>query len=215
MDIGSLYRVHHAEKSRFGFSILADERAAWFRAHAPTGGAWLDLGCRDGTLSSRLADMAEAFTGVDVDPSAIEEAQRRFPMSEWMAMDMYQDWHELDGKKFRVIVCSEVLEHVYYPERMMKKIRAHLEPGGVFIGSVPNAFFLKHRLRYLLGSRTGTPLEDPTHITQFHISTLRAMLSYLEPRSVLIEGYTRPPLDGLARRAPSLFAFDFLFAVRV
>jgi 2-polyprenyl-3-methyl-5-hydroxy-6-metoxy-1,4-benzoquinol methylase len=215
MDIGSLYRSHHAEKSRFGYSILADERAAWFRAHTPTGGAWLDLGCRDGTLSARLADKADIFTGVDVDPSAIDEARRRFPGNDWMTMDMYQDWHELEGKKFRVIVCSEVLEHVYYPERMMQKIRAHLEPGGVFIGSVPNAFFIKHRLRYLIGTRRWTPLEDPTHITQFNYVLLHHMLEALDPTHITIEGYTKPPLSGFARRFPSVCAFDFLFAVRV
>jgi 2-polyprenyl-3-methyl-5-hydroxy-6-metoxy-1,4-benzoquinol methylase len=212
MNLSEIYSTHHAEKNRLGFSVLEKERAAWFLAHAPTGGDWLDVGCRDGTLTKHFVERAKTIMGVDIDPVALAAAKNAIPGSEFFQMDLLGSWDGLGGRTFDVIVCSEVLEHVYFPDRVARKIKEHLKPGGVFIGSVPNAFFIKHRLRYLFGKKIGTPLEDPTHITQFNRSHL---LSILEPiGAVKIEGYTRYPLGGLAKSIPGVFAFDFLFRVQ-
>lgn len=210
MNVGDIYQRHHAEKGRLGFSVLETERAAWFASHVKKGGAFLDLGCRDATLTAHLAPMFDSTVGVDVDPAALAEARKKIPTATFAEMDLLGDWSLLQGRTFDAILCSEVLEHVYFPDSVAEKIAAHLAPGGTFVGSVPNAFFLKHRMRYLLGRRQATPLDDPTHITQFNIGRLRQMLRPF--KTVRIEGYTRPPFDGLARTTPGLFAFDFLFA---
>lgn len=212
MNIGEIYTQHHKEKDRLGFSVLEKERADWFTRRLPSGGTFLDLGCRDGTLTRHFLE-GRQVTAVDVDREALRVAAERCPGAALHEMDLLGDWSVLGGRKFDVILCSEVLEHVYFPDKVAQKIRAHLAPNGTFVGSVPNAFFLKHRMRYLLGRRSATPLDDPTHITQFNEQELRRVLGYVGS-SMTLEGYTRPPFSVLAKKAPGLFAFDFLFAVR-
>lgn len=197
-----------------GYSILEGPRSMWFKEHLHKVDSLLDLGCRDGTLTRHLAEGIKTVVGVDVDTHALERAKQQVPHGRFFSLDLLGDWQELEGATFDAIVCSEVLEHVYFPHEVCEKIKQHLKPGGVFLGSVPNAFFLKHRLRYLLGRRRFTPLEDPTHITQFNFDELKKMLTVIGS-NITISGYTRPPFVGLAKRCPSMFAFDFLFEVRL
>lgn len=213
--LAELYQSHHESRGRLGFSILEKERADWIIRHTPKGGAWLDLGCRDGTLTKHFVNRVDDLVGVDIDPMAIERAKKTVGRGSFFSMDLLGDWAELGDRMFDVILCSEVLEHVYQPEVVVSKIVQRLKPGGCFVGTVPNAFFLKHRFRYLLGQRACTPLEDPTHITQFNAQHLkRVLLLTHTPVSFVLDGYTRPPLRKLASVAPSVFAYNFLFEVR-
>ncbi len=213
--IAELYQKHHAEKERFGFTLFEAERSGWLTSRFPKkeGLCVLDLGCRDATLMRHYAPLASTLVGVDIDPSAVAEAKKRLPQAEIFQMDLLGDWSELQGRQFDVIACSEVLEHVYYPRQVAEKVANLLAPGGIFIGTIPNAFFLKHRLRYLFGLRNGTPMSDPTHITQFNVQELKRVLSVIS-NEITISGYTRKPLGWLAEKCPSLFAFDVYFCVK-
>ncbi|HPF95465.1 MAG: class I SAM-dependent methyltransferase [Candidatus Magasanikbacteria bacterium] len=213
--IAELYQKHHAENERFGFTLFEKERSAWLLSQFPKkeGLRILDLGCRDATLMRHYAPFASTLVGVDIDASAIAEAQKRLPQAELFQMDLLGDWSELQGHQFDIIACSEVLEHVYYPQRVAEKVSSLLAPGGVFIGTIPNAFFLKHRLRYLFALREGTPISDPTHITQFNLKELRRVLSVIS-NTITISGYTRLPFRWLAKKMPSVFAFDLYFSVK-
>ena len=94
----------------------------------------------------------------------------------------------------------------------MQKVRDHLNPGGLFIGSVPNAFSLKNRMRFLRGTRVGTPLADPTHITQFSAYELKHMLGQVFD-VVEIGGLGR--YKNLAAYSPNWFAFDLVFKATI
>jgi 2-polyprenyl-3-methyl-5-hydroxy-6-metoxy-1,4-benzoquinol methylase len=123
-------------------------------------------------------------------------------------MDLNGDWNELKDRKFDIIVAGEVLEHLYYPGNVLSKVKSHLHNGGLFIGSVPNAFSLKNRFRYLLGKKKNTPLEDSTHINQFSYKEIKNILSS-HFKEVEIVGLGKYKL--LANRFPNLFAFDLFF----
>ncbi len=80
-----------------------------------------------------------------------------------------------------------------------------LLPGGTFVASVPNAFRLKNRLRFLLGRK---PEDDPTHLHMFSPAEVRALLRRFEqPELRFIAGR-------LVRLHPRLFANDIVFAGR-
>lgn len=204
----ALYESHHAASRAPGFSILKDARGAWIRSHIGTGKRILDIGCRDGALTALFAE-GNSVLGVDIDTQALVRAAERG--IETRAMDLMGEWNELNGERFDAIVAGELLEHVFYPERLIKKVRAHLKPGGVFVGSVPNAFSLRNRLRYLGGSKKHTPLEDPTHITQFSANDIETALR-TSFDTVRVSGLGR--LTGLAAYLPSLFAFDLVFVAK-
>jgi SAM-dependent methyltransferase len=74
---------------------------------------------------------------------------------------------------FDVVVAGEVLEHLADPALAVEHVRRVLRPDGRFVGSVPNAFRLKSRLRFLAGR---PPETDDTHLQLFTPDTLRTLL---------------------------------------
>jgi SAM-dependent methyltransferase len=73
-----------------------------------------------------------------------------------------------------VVLAGEILEHLPFPENLVSEIARVLAPGGVALGSVPNSFRLKNRLRFLTG---GEFEPDPTHLRHFSPTSLRQLLA--------------------------------------
>ena len=205
-SLQQIYESHHSSKRSQGFSIMEKERGNLLKQNVGNGKSVLDIGCRDGALTKWFAE-GNSVLGVDIDSKSLERAEQNLNIKTQL-VDLNGDWEELSDLKFDAIVAGEILEHLYYPEHVIEKVKNHLNPGGVFLGSVPNAFNLKHRLRYLSGSKKGTPLEDPTHITQFSAQELRILLGrYFS--NVKIIGLGR--YQKLAALKPGWFAFDLFF----
>lgn len=200
-----LYEEHHRVNRAPGYTILRDERGRWLKERIGTGKRILDIGCRDGALTSTFSKGNEVL-GVDIDTEALSRASKLGIRTR--QVDLLGDWSELGQEIFDVIVAGEVLEHLFHPERVTHKVAQHLSPGGIFLGSVPNAFSLKNRLRYLRGTKRHTPLADPTHITQFNVHDLNLLLErdFIE---VNIFGLGR--YSWLASISPNYFAFDIAF----
>lgn len=209
-SIQKIYEEHHQAGSRGGFSILEEERGALFAETIGVGKKILDIGCRDGTLTRHFVK-GNTVTGVDVDEVLMEKIRASLDI-ETLSIDLNGEWEQLNGKRFDVVVAGEILEHLYFPKRILTKIASILEPGGLLIGSVPNAFSLKNRARYALGRKEGTPLADPTHINHFSVPELRALLKE-RFKDVTIVGLGR--YGRLARLSPQHFAFDLVFIARL
>lgn len=204
----NIYKEHHQTNRQIGFSIMKEERGALLEKLVGKGKKVLDIGCRDGALT-KFFTPGNQVLGVDIDDTAL--SRTRELGIETMKMDLHGDWVELGGRKFDVVVAGEVLEHLYHPGKIAQKAREVLTESGVFVGSVPNAFSLKNRLRYLKGSKRYTPLSDPTHINQFSASDLEIILKKVFPE-VEILGLGR--YQKLADLSPNLFAFDLFFVCR-
>lgn len=210
-QIGDIYTYHHSKNRNKGFTIMEEDRSFFLKKHIGTGKKVLDIGCRNGVLTKHFAD-GNIVWGVDIDPVALEEAWQllgnKNPQNKFFVMDLLADWSELNGEMFDVIVCGEVLEHLYFPEKVIAHVAAHLNPGGIFIGSVPNAFSLKNRLRLAMGTKKGTPLSDPTHINHF---------SYVELQTVLMRHFKHVWVGGLGKYKKMIklsakhFSFDLIW----
>lgn len=97
----------------------------------------LDVGCFVGIL---LRDVHKANSllrlyGVDISPQAIEFAKENVPSGEFIAAEVpplpYKD------ASFDVILCTETLEHLDEPVKLIEEVKRVLKPGGEFIVSVP------------------------------------------------------------------------------
>ncbi len=208
-SIKNVYESHHKTSREEGFSILKDERGNFLKNVIGKGKSVLDIGCRDGALTSFFSK-DNTVLGVDIDEVSLLKAKDRLGI-ETQSFDLQGEWTSLSQRKFDVVVAGEVLEHVYYPEKVTEKVKSHLTQGGIFVGSVPNAFSLVNRLRYLKASKKYTPLSDPTHINHFSAHQLRDMLlSHFS--SVEIVGMGR--LGFLAKTFPQWFAFDLFFIAK-
>lgn len=205
-NLGNLYKDHHKSSREEGFSIMKNDRGELLKRLVGSGKKVLDIGCRDGALTKYFTK-GNTVLGLDIDDNALSKARSNLGI-ETMVVDLNGDWNELGDKKFDAIVAGEVLEHLYYPEKITEKAESRLLSNGVFIGSVPNAFSLKNRLRILFGVKKYTPLSDPTHINQFHIEELRGILK-ARFNQVEIIGLGRHAI--LAKMFPGMFAFDLFF----
>lgn len=204
----TMYRSHHATKRGAGFVLLGEERGGFLARHISTGKKVLDIGCRDGALTASYAE-GNMVLGIDIDSVALTSAQERLGI-QTKQMDLNGTW-EIEEHAYDVVVAAEVIEHLFYPEVVVTKIVMALKPDGQLVGTVPNAFSLAHRFRYLLKRKIGTPLSDPTHINHFTVQELKSLL--LEHfKEVEIEGLGR--LGWLAHLFPQAFAFDLAFRGR-
>lgn len=56
------------------------------------------------------------------------------------------------SKKFDLVICTQVLEHLLWPQHLLKEILRVLISGGILLVSIPNISSLTYRLAWLLGS---------------------------------------------------------------
>jgi SAM-dependent methyltransferase len=196
------YGKHHRRSRGEEFVFAGPERVELFRRYVDgPGRRVLDLGCRYGALTRTYAEGNEVV-GVDVDREALEEAAKLGIETRWADVDEQLPFADAS---FDVVVAGELLEHVRDPQRLVDEVTRVLRPGGTFVGSVPNAFRLKNRLRFLLGRK---PEDDPTHLHMFSPRDVHALVAGLdEARLHFIAGRIVPA-------HPRLFANDIVFAGR-
>lgn len=203
-----MYEKHHATARGPGFVLLGDVRGAFLKEAVGTGKHVLDIGCRDGALTKFFAE-GNTVLGVDIDANALADAHKNLGI-ETEQIDLNGAW-PLQDRSFGAVVAAEILEHLYYPEVVIDKVSRVLVPDGIFTGTIPSAFSLVNRLRYLCKRKEGTPLSDPTHINHFTVSEIQGLL---EQRftDVKVAGFGR--LGWLARTFPQTFAFGLFFTAR-
>lgn len=167
------YTAHHGERLEFVFG--ADERAGLIASLVGGPGLdVLDLGCRTGALTQHYAS-GNTVTGVDVDRGALRQAVERLGIE--TAWADVEEGLPFDDEVFDVVVAGELLEHLADPASTVSHAYRVLRPGGRFVGSVPNAFRLKSRIRFAAGRH---PETDATHLQLFTPAALRALLADFE-----------------------------------
>jgi SAM-dependent methyltransferase len=192
--------------------------------------AVLDIGCgRESVLQPGMR-ANDHYVGVDIhDP--VEVATRNYHRVDFNEQSLAET---LDGQKFDVIFCGEVIEHLFSPDALLADIRTLLKPSGIAVISTPNLaywvnrvllpfgispLFLENSSEAKLGRRFG--FLGQGNVTQGHIR----LFTYRALREILVlTGFeivaTRPvqiwnwPVDRvICRLSPSL-APDSVFVVR-
>jgi len=178
----------------------------------------LDVGCGSGTLGEALKqDAGISIFGVDIAPQAVEVAKGRLDGA-WVAdIESRNPWPpEVSARQYDLIVISEVLEHLFFPEHLLQAARPLLAPGGTIIITVPNILFWKNRLRLMVGkfAYEDSGLMDRGHIHFFSwrsfVSLIRAERFRIEERAHVVPTHL---LRLFANLLPGLVARQF--AVRV
>lgn len=169
-DLETLYRRHHERGSRYGYLYCHGARGWYLREWIGRDKKILDLGCRDGMLTSYYAKDNQVL-GVDIDRKALELIEKNLGI-ETCWLDLNVEW-PFAAQSFDVIVSCEIVEHLFFLDAFLEKVKTTLKPGGLFIGSVPNAFRLRNRWKFLLGNEYEN---DPTHVRQFSYHGLEKTL---------------------------------------
>ena len=99
----------------------------------------LDIGCGGGILCEPLARLGANVTGIDENKKAILVAREHAKKMNLKINYKLGNITDINfQKKFDVITCMEVLEHVDSVDLLIKKSRESLINGGFFVGSTIN-----------------------------------------------------------------------------
>lgn len=169
-QLQSIYQKHHERGKRYGYLYCHGERGPFLKNWIGTGKKVLDLGCRDGMLTSFYREGNEVI-GADIDQKALSIIEKTLSI-ETLWLDLNAEW-PFKQASFDVIVACEIMEHLFFLDTFLENVQKTLKKGGLFIGSVPNAFRLKNRLKFLVGKEYET---DPTHVRQFSCHFLESKL---------------------------------------
>jgi SAM-dependent methyltransferase len=197
-SLGDRYEEHHRERRDDGDFVFVPERIPLFVAAIGRGKRVLDLGCRSGALTLHFLE-GNSVVGLDVDAVALEKAAA-------LGIEPVQANVEeplpFEDASFDAVVAGELFEHLQFPDALVAEIRRVLRPRGVLVGSVPNAFRIQSRLRFLRGQ---PPEDDPTHLRMFSPSSMRDVLAgFRDVRLGFVGGR-------YARLNARLFARDLVF----
>lgn len=208
-----IYQKHHARGSRYGYLVCHGARVPFLRKWIGTKKQILDLGCRDGILTQSYAEGNEVI-GVDIDRKALQLCKERLGIeTQWL--DLNQEW-PWEKERFDVIIACEIIEHLFVLETFLERVSRTLKKGGLFIGSVPNAFRMRNRIKFLWGKEYEN---DPTHVRQFSYEKLESILKnyFKEVEIFPLEGKVCPFIpvsESLPKSIRRLFAKALLWKAK-
>ena len=118
----------------------------------PTGGRVLDVGCASGTLGLTLAERGYTVALVDGCAGYLDYARARYERGNVRFYTGYFDRKFPLEDPFDVVVCTEVLEHVREPSKLLGCLRDKACDGGVVLLTTPNADYFRFRLPSFTGA---------------------------------------------------------------
>lgn len=177
-----------------------------------TGLRILDVGCARGVLGNTLRKRGNWVGGIELSREAAAIAGTQLD-AVW-SFDIQQEWPaELQRGDIDIVIISEVVEHVFDPVFVLKRVRAALKESGTVVLTTPNFMTWTNRLRFLVGAfqYQEQGMFDFGHIRWFTYRYLHEVLAQAgfritAERHILFPG----KLAWLVRRWPSLFAFQFV-----
>ncbi len=98
-----------------------------------------DIACGEGYGSSLLASVAKSVTGVDIDASTIELAQKKYcntPNLKYIQSDALSS--SLQNNEFDVVVSFETLEHLKEHDTLLNEFSRILKTDGILMISTPD-----------------------------------------------------------------------------
>jgi len=97
----------------------------------------LEVGCGNGNICYQLAYEGHHVKGIDLDEASIAYANAHFK-NENLEYEVKAAEELINGHTYDVIICSEVLEHLYDPISVLRTITRLLADNGILIVTTPN-----------------------------------------------------------------------------
>lgn len=142
-----------------------------------TGVRVLDIGCGSGSVARQLTSNGNIVDGITISQSELAEASKVlrngyiFNLEEGLPS-------EIPADEYDYIICSHVLEHIAYPEKLLADIKRVLKNEGNFIVALPNVFYYKYRWQLLKGEFkvADAGIWDYTHLRWYSFNSAKQML---------------------------------------
>jgi len=169
-------------------------------------GKLLDLGCYKGYLRNYLPTSVK-YVGLDID--------KWFPGI--VIHDLNKGKLPFKNKKFDYVVASNILEHLFYPDKILKEMRRVLKPGGIAIITLPNDEGIGHKLTGQFGLFTSIEPFEQQKYKHHWIFSLKTAKDFISREFKIVEiktfnGMILGKLDFILKHFPRLCT-DFYFKV--
>jgi SAM-dependent methyltransferase len=184
-----------ADIKRLDFIIAA------LKAKLPEGAEVLDVGCGNGVISRSLGEQGFTVRGIDVSEKTIEKAKALNTFSNVRFEVVSAEQLVADGHRYHAVICSEVLEHLNEPGKLLQVLHQSLHDEGVLIVTVPNG----QGPRELFVTKPVIALQKRNNFAWKAVKKIKGLFGYKGTTAqsdaddlTHIQFFTRPSLEELA-----------------
>ena len=137
----------------------------------------LDIGCGNGAMATVLTKLGHEVYGCDWDQAGVNLANQGYP-GRFVQWDLNRLAVEFPFAGFEAVICTEVIEHLFYPRKLFQLARHVLPAGGQLIVTTPYHGYLKNLVLSILNKWDWHHHvnHDGGHIKFFSVNTLRKMM---------------------------------------
>jgi len=137
-----------------------------------------DLGCGNGYITTRLASLGYAITGVDLSQSGLEIARTSNGNARYVKASIDGRLGSQLGNAFDLVLSSDVIEHLYRPSDLLEAAHSLLKPDGRLIVTTPYHGYVKNLVLAISGKMDAhfSALHDGGHIKFFSTKTLSQLM---------------------------------------
>ncbi len=177
-------KMENVTKKRYLMDIISTdinfERLKIIKKLLPEKGKLLEIGAWDGTTIKYYKQKFKGETyGIDISKKIIKKAEKHF--DNLKKCDLNKEKIPYKNNYFDIVICSEVIEHIYDTDRLLEEIKRVLKNTGFLIISTPNLSSFINRIFILFGlqplgtevsclkSGYGNPLRKQNLIPSGHI----------------------------------------------
>jgi len=172
------------------------------KANVPADATVLDVGCGNGIISRGVGREGFSVYGIDVSDKAIEKARSLTDQANVKFDVISAEQLVADGKRYHAVICSEVLEHLNQPEKLLGVLYQSLTDDGILIVTVPNG----QGPREVLVTKPTIALQKKNNWTWRLLLRVKSLLGYKGTTVqsdaadlTHIQFFTRKSLDRLAQ----------------
>ncbi len=189
----------------------------------------LDIGCANGLFGKYLKKKNNVVYGVEISDKMAIQAKKN--LNKVFVLNIEKNPLPFKNNEFDVILCMDILEHLFDPREVLKKLKNYLKPTGLLIVTVPNAVHWSMRLHILSGkfNYEEKGLRDSGHIRFFTSTTA---LSLFKNSGYVVESYSQISVFPfivykinhqlrflnihlfLSKVFPHIFAYQYMFLLK-
>lgn len=134
----------------------------------------MDVGCGTGQLTKEMNRLGHKVMGIDISNPALKKYKDAG--NPGLRNNLHRASLPFVDESFDCIWCTEVLEHVSRPRKLLQEFHRVLDRTGKLIITVPNSAHLFYRLQYLLGN-VPSELQHPEHINFYSTASLEKLFA--------------------------------------
>lgn len=140
-------------------------------------GRVLDIGCGAGDNAKVLKPLGYEIDGITISETELKEALPFLRKGFLFNLENGLP-EEVKNEQYDYVICSHVLEHICYPENLLRDIKNCLSKDGILIVALPNLFHYKSRIELIKGNFNYAPsgIWDNTHFKWYTFLTGKSLL---------------------------------------